>query len=143
MEQRLRRSFPACFARRRQWDNLRATLYDGINDAGTVFKLNKDGSGYTVLRRFSGSGDGSYPLSLVQGSDGSLYGTTYYGGGLNLGTAFRLFGSTPIVAISHIELSGASVRLSVSGGAAGQTFQIQATSKLDTSLWQAIGTNQF
>jgi len=32
---------------------------------GTILKLNKDGSGYTVLRRFSGSEGGSYPLSLV------------------------------------------------------------------------------
>ncbi len=120
-----------------------ATSYGGINDAGTVFKLNKDGSGYTVLRHFSGSGDGSYPSGLVQGSDGSLYGTTYYGGDLNLGTVFRLFGSTPTIAVSHIELSGAGVRLSVSGGAASQTFRIQATPNLTRPSWQAIGTNQF
>src|SRR2546430_12817519 len=46
--------------------------------AGTVFRVNKDGSGYTVLWRFSGQpSDGSVPYGgLVQGSDGSLYGTT-------------------------------------------------------------------
>src|SRR5689334_18747969 len=41
----------------------------GIND-GTVFRVNKDGSGYTVLWRFQGApNDGNAPQgSLVQGS---------------------------------------------------------------------------
>jgi len=49
---------------------------------GTVFKLNPDGSGYTVLKSFSSSGgDGYHPYAaLVQASDGALYGTTYQGG---------------------------------------------------------------
>src|SRR5438034_8294025 len=45
---------------------------------GTVFKLNKDGSGYMVLRVFTGKdGDGAKPEAhLIEGSDGALYGTT-------------------------------------------------------------------
>ena len=60
--------------------------------SGTVFKLNKDGSGYTVLHRFSGTnGDGIAPWSgLVEGRDGALYGTTLEGGTNSLGTVFRL-----------------------------------------------------
>jgi uncharacterized repeat protein (TIGR03803 family) len=59
---------------------------------GTVFKVNKDGSGYTVLHRFPGtSGDGIAPWAgLVEGRDGALYGTTLEGGTYNLGTVFRL-----------------------------------------------------
>jgi len=59
---------------------------------GTVFKLNKDGSGYSVLHRFTGSdGDASEPWAgVVEGPDQALYGTTLGGGSKNLGTVFRL-----------------------------------------------------
>src|SRR2546426_1176722 len=50
-----------------------------ISGSGTVFKLNRDGSGYQILYDFS-SGGGWWPdAALVQGSDGALYGTTYGG----------------------------------------------------------------
>jgi uncharacterized repeat protein (TIGR03803 family) len=76
------------------------TSQGGTNDAGTVFKLSKDGSGYTVLRRFTGDvGDGRFPAGhLVEGSDGALYGTTSEGGNrktnsesyVSFGTIFKL-----------------------------------------------------
>jgi uncharacterized repeat protein (TIGR03803 family) len=68
------------------------TFFGGTNDSGTVFKLNKDGSGYKVLRSFSGlSGDGGNPdTALVQGTDGTLYGTTFFGGTNDSGTVFKL-----------------------------------------------------
>src|ERR1039458_9156274 len=64
----------------------------GTNGLGTVFKLNPDGSGYTQLHIFGGGpGDGDTPeAGLLQGSDGALYGTTYYGGSYGAGAAFRL-----------------------------------------------------
>jgi len=58
---------------------------------GTVFKLNQDGSGYAVLRRFaSPGGDGQLPGSVLEGSDGSLYGTASSGGSTNGGLVFKL-----------------------------------------------------
>ncbi len=61
----------------------------GTYDAGTVFKLNTDGSGYQVIYNF-GQGNTAGPLAaLVQGSDGTLYGTTYGGYGYK-GTVFKL-----------------------------------------------------
>ena len=70
------------------------TLYGGTNQsqAGTVFKLNKDGSGYIVLHTFTITigADALWPSRLVHGSDSALYGTTYYGGDNNVGTVFRL-----------------------------------------------------
>jgi len=48
-------------------------------NAGTVFKITKAGA-ETVLWSFGGSGDGTGPYaSLIQASDGNLYGTTYGG----------------------------------------------------------------
>ncbi len=47
---------------------------------------------YNVLHQFSnGTNDGANPyMSLVQGTDGNFYGTTYYGGASNRGTIFRI-----------------------------------------------------
>ncbi|MBI4659958.1 MAG: hypothetical protein HY735_14045 [Verrucomicrobia bacterium] len=62
----------------------------GAGNAGTVFKLNPDGTGFTVLKSFT-STDGAVPLgTLMQGSDGALYGTTRQGGDTGLGTVFKL-----------------------------------------------------
>lgn len=60
--------------------------------SGTVFKVNKDGSGYTVLHCFHGlSGDGVAPWAgLVEGRDGALCGTTLEGGAKSAGTVFKL-----------------------------------------------------
>ncbi len=66
-------------------------LSGGSSGKGTVFKLNVDGSGFTVLRNFNGSTTGAYPFGrLVQGADGALYGTTYQGGSSSVGTVFKL-----------------------------------------------------
>jgi uncharacterized repeat protein (TIGR03803 family) len=59
-------------------------------EGGSVFKMSTSGE-FTVLHRFSGSPDGSGPAaSLVQASDGNLYGTTLGGGSGNQGTVFRI-----------------------------------------------------
>ena len=66
----------------------------GPLSVGTVFRLNKDGSGYAVLHRFRSSTnryDGYYPrCGLLEGSDGALYGTTEWGGSDDDGVVFKL-----------------------------------------------------
>lgn len=71
------------------------TFSGGGDDAGTILKLNKDGSGYSVLHHFrSSGGDGRYPeTTLVQGSDGAFYGKTTEGGDADAGVVFRLSGA--------------------------------------------------
>jgi hypothetical protein len=50
---------------------------------------------FTSLYAFTGTNEGAIPAALVQGSDGSFYGTTYGGGGTNgsswggAGTVFK------------------------------------------------------
>jgi len=52
----------------------------GSNDDGTIFKIDTNGSTLTTLHHFAG-GDGATPSGgLIQGTDGSLYGTTFAGG---------------------------------------------------------------
>ena len=67
------------------------TQTGGSSSSGTVFKLNPDGSGFTVLQNLDYYTTGGTPFArLVQGTDGALYGTTYDGGSSGQGTAFRL-----------------------------------------------------
>lgn len=85
-----------------------ATLYgttygfitgDGSMGCGTVYRINVDGTGFTVLKSFlgatnNGSGyansDGAYPVGGVALSGGILYGTTRFGGTNGHGTVFKL-----------------------------------------------------
>jgi uncharacterized repeat protein (TIGR03803 family) len=68
-----------------------AALGSGVNGQGAVFELDFGGN-FTVLHSFGFSYvDGASPNSeLVQGSDGSFYGTTSSGGTNSAGTVFKL-----------------------------------------------------
>lgn len=68
------------------------TYGGGSASRGTVFAMRPDGSGYRILHSFSsGLFDGGSPYAgLVVDSSGTLYGTTYYGGTMDLGTVFRI-----------------------------------------------------
>ena len=74
------------------------TKYGGANNAGTVFALTTDGTagGTTVslLYNFGASTtDAKNPqATLVRATDGSLYGTAYYGGAYGNGAVFKVDG---------------------------------------------------
>jgi uncharacterized repeat protein (TIGR03803 family) len=67
------------------------TSAGGASNKGIVFKLTPAGTG-TILHSFvGGATDGDTPLgSLIQGSDGNLYGMTSVGGTTNNGTVFKM-----------------------------------------------------
>ncbi len=72
----------------------------GTNGAGTVFRVNPDGSAFEVLHHFTATAndpdtglpentDGSTPLAgLADGGDGSFYGVTSVGGSTGRGVVF-------------------------------------------------------
>ena len=68
------------------------TYSGGQRGFGTVFEMERNGAVYRELHSFGGTeNDGLYPLaSLVRGTDGALYGTTYEGGTNGLGTVFTV-----------------------------------------------------
>jgi uncharacterized repeat protein (TIGR03803 family) len=79
------------------------TAYGGMNDSGTLFQINTDGSGYTLLYHFSAvTFTGSYPIETYTNADGAwpkagltlsgttLYGTTWQGGATGYGTIFKV-----------------------------------------------------
>ncbi|MDO1450759.1 hypothetical protein Q0590_31085 [Rhodocytophaga aerolata] len=65
-------------------------MFGGSGDAGTIFKLALDGSEFRVIKNNLFI-DGASPIgSLIQGSDGSLYGVTVGGINSSGGTVFKL-----------------------------------------------------
>lgn len=94
------------------------TATGGINGTGTVFKIQRDSSGFVSLYSFGkddGSSintDGTEPVaSLIQRADGFLYGTTQRGGTDGSGTLFRLspnafLGSLDTLAVSPPTVTG-------------------------------------
>jgi uncharacterized repeat protein (TIGR03803 family) len=67
------------------------TELGGANSLGIVFKMTTAGTPYAIFHSFGAASDGSEPYgSLIQASDGNLYGTTAVGGANSLGTVFKL-----------------------------------------------------
>jgi len=68
-----------------------STYGGGANGAGTIFSFDPAGNQLTTLYQFTGQADGAEPLAkLTIGADGSVYGSTQYGGTANSGTVFKL-----------------------------------------------------
>jgi uncharacterized repeat protein (TIGR03803 family) len=64
--------------------------FDGYSGCGSVFSINTDGSGFTILKQFPGADGPAYRAGLIF-SGGTLYGTTYGDGSLtNYGTLFMI-----------------------------------------------------
>ncbi len=72
---------------------------------GTIFRIQPDGTGFTVIHVFDGSRGATPKAGLVRGSDGALYGTTYGGASTNCtlgcGTIFRLQPNAKGLTILH------------------------------------------
>jgi uncharacterized repeat protein (TIGR03803 family) len=56
---------------------------------GTIFKIDAVGT-LTTLHRFNNSSGTNPSGGLIEGGDGSFYGTTFYGGATGLGTVFKI-----------------------------------------------------
>src|SRR6185369_15337191 len=62
----------------------------GSNHSGVLFSYNSANQQFTKLLDFIDSSMGSHPkATLLEGSDGALYGVTEKGGTYNYGTIFR------------------------------------------------------
>ena len=72
-------------------NTLYGTARNGGNDnAGTVFKINIDGTHFASLHSFTGNGDGGSPVAGLILSGNTLYGTTEAGGQSGDGTVFAI-----------------------------------------------------
>ena len=121
------------------------TTWGGHTNDGTVFRLNLDGSGYTVLHHFAWDkdSDGSHPFAGLAGRGGVLYGTTEGGGAIGFGTVYRL----ALLPELQIALTGQGAQVTVTGYP-DQSCWIQATTNFTswvtaTNLVLTNGTGQF
>ncbi len=66
------------------------TISGGTANEGTIYRMTPAGK-ITTIYSFTGGSNGAQPnTSLVLGTDGYLYGTTYAGGSSNAGTIFKI-----------------------------------------------------
>ena len=69
------------------------TIYGVQNNYSTwnIYKVHKNGSGYTVLKNFTGIAEGRYPNNeLTIGTDGMIYGTCTNGGTYDYGVLYKI-----------------------------------------------------
>ena len=115
------------------------TSYGGTPYQGTVFQVTPSGA-LTTLYSFTGGNDGGNPqAALVQGSDGSFYGTTYSGGLGGYGTVFRLTIVRAAPVVQAATLSGGTLSLTWSTEAGG-TYQLQSNFDLSSTNWTSLGS---
>jgi uncharacterized repeat protein (TIGR03803 family) len=106
------------------------TLNGGSNGFGTVFKISNPTTTPTesVIYSFTGGSDGGYPYaSVIQASDGNLYGTTYAVGSNGFGNVFKI--SNPTTSPTE------SVIYSFSGGSDGANPQASLIQASDGNLY--------
>ncbi len=95
----------------------------GANSFGAIYKMNANGA-VTALYQFAGSADGAYPFAdLIQGKDGSFYGTTVEGGVNGYGTVFRVATNGTLTTLSAFSFTnGAYPQAGVIQGADGNFY---------------------
>jgi uncharacterized repeat protein (TIGR03803 family) len=126
------------------------TYEGGSTNWGTVFMLSTDGTGFQVLKYFTGS-EGAHPSCNLVLSDSTLYGTTTSGGPLGGGVVFSLSLPPPTITtppLSQTAEAGATVGLDVcaEGGPAlsYQWFfnETNALSDATTNAWLELADAQ-
>jgi uncharacterized repeat protein (TIGR03803 family) len=102
------------------------------NGLGTIFRISPGGN-FTTVYNFSESDlPVSYPYSLIQGQDGSFYGTAY-------NTIFKLTVplNPPPNQISALQVVSTNVVITVPA-ITGEGYQLQYSSSLTTAAWSNV-----
>jgi uncharacterized repeat protein (TIGR03803 family) len=124
------------------------TLLGGTNGAGSLFKIGLAG-GLIYLHAFAAFiGDGVSPEgALVEGYDGSYYGTTYQGGTNGLGVVYKLTFPVPqnpnqpnisATSISNGNPSGTNRVVIGLASVAGETYHLQSADSLTMPVWTNV-----
>jgi uncharacterized repeat protein (TIGR03803 family) len=117
-------------------NTLYGTAYEGGSSGdGTVFAVNTDGTGFTLLHNLTGGTDGTLPYAGLILFSNALYGTASGGGSSGNGTVFSL---GPVSGLSsppplNIASSGNQAVLFWPSSATG--FILQSTTNLASPNW--------
>jgi uncharacterized repeat protein (TIGR03803 family) len=118
-------------------NTLYGTASGGGGFEGTVFAVNTDGTGFTVVHNFTGGSDGDTPIGSLALSGNTLYGMAQYDG-LNNGTVFSISFTPQLTIVS----SGTNVILNWPANFAGfdytgYTLQ-SATNVVPPVAWSVV-----
>lgn len=91
------------------------TFRGGRQNEGTLYGINKDGTGYRAVHHFGRSDDGKHPSgALLLATDGGLYGTTTSSAAGDKGVVYRFDPATGVMKVVK-RLEGATVLLGRNG----------------------------
>jgi uncharacterized repeat protein (TIGR03803 family) len=91
------------------------TFRGGRQNEGTLYSINKDGTGYRAVHHFGGSDDGKHPSgALLSSTDGMIYGTTTSSAVGDKGVVYRFDPATGVMKVVK-RLEGAAVVLGRNG----------------------------
>lgn len=100
------------------------TQYGGKFNFGTVFRIDSAGNLTTVHSFTRSDGDGAYPTSsLIESSDGELYGTTSLGGTRHFGAIYKIDGGGNVTTLySFWNIDGSQVYAPLIKGPDGRFY---------------------
>ena len=107
------------------------TNYGGAEDRGCIFKINKDGAGFSLLHSFADSETNGYVTPgtlLLKGK--TLYGVAGAGGAMDRGILFKINTNGTGFAILHSFLGGEGDGYEPMGGLAAKGDTLYGTTKL-------------
>lgn len=78
-----------------------ANLLGGTNGKGTLYSIGTDGSGFTILHQFGGTGDGGTPYAAPVLVGSTLYGMNFRGGAAGGGTIYSYDSVTGDYQVKH------------------------------------------
>lgn len=106
------------------------TPYGGLSSNGVVFRIGRDGTGYTNLHLFAdGPSDGRFPSGSLTITGVTFYGMTSRGGLFDSGTVFRVLADG----------TGYSILHHFSGGASDGAFPSDALALSGSTLYGMTG----
>lgn len=127
------------------------TRNGGAHRSGTLYSIDVKTGAFKVLHAFGAGADAGYPLSGLAELDGKLYGTSYAGGSLHLGTVYEFNPKNDAEKVLHefngddgerptealLSWAGALYGVTPIGGAryAGTIFKIDPANGNETTLY--------
>jgi uncharacterized repeat protein (TIGR03803 family) len=119
----------------------------GTGQNGTVFAVNTDGSGFTLVHTFSPDGlnaDGTSPYGGLVVGGGQLYGTANSGGTSDHGVIFSINFRSAIPTNLVYNADGSfslSYLLGTNYLGTNYSYVLQASTNLNSGSWQPLATN--
>ncbi|HYG35752.1 MAG TPA: choice-of-anchor tandem repeat GloVer-containing protein, partial [Clostridia bacterium] len=123
--------------------------FGGLGGVGTIFKLNTDGTDFSVLKHFpSYRSDGALPTQSLTLDGDTLYGVTEAGGdpagtpGHGVIFSLTLPRSSPQVQVTNPGFTGQSVSFGFQmAGPPGLGVVVEASTELTATNWVPLETN--